>query len=94
MSESWTPPKVYKGDSVIWHDGHDATDAGFAAFVTSTGRDGIVDLIAFPTSAFNGIPKSGVRFHEDPNKQAIHNQQDGVWSWTERHQPARVAKVK
>ena len=95
MSDSWSAPDVYQGDIILWHDGHNATATGFTALVTSTGRDGIVDLIAFPSSAYNGIPKSGVRYHEDPNKHAIHSQEDGVWSFTERYKNRnRLAPAK
>jgi len=91
---SWHPPKYYKGDVVLWHDGLDASARSFVALVTECGKDGLVDLYVIPTSAYNGFPKSGVRHAEDPNKHAIHNQDDGVWSETERAKLQYVAKEK
>jgi hypothetical protein len=84
MSDEYTAPEVFTGDTVIWHDGRTVTDRGYAAIVTATGLNGVVDLTAFPVGAIGGLPRSGVRYHEDPDKRAINNTEDGVWSLTER----------
>lgn len=87
MASDWKAPYVCQGDIVLWYDGPDAKAHPFAAIVTKVdGQPGMVDVLAFPTSAYNGIPHSGVRHANDPNKRAIENQADGVWTHTERRQ--------
>lgn len=75
---------------MLWHDGRSVNDKPYAAIVTAGGLNGVVDLLAFPLGSYGGLPKSGVRFHEDPDKRAIHNTEDGVWSLTERAKRAAV----
>ena len=84
MSDEFVAPEVFKGDSVIWHDGRDANAHGFPAIVTEVGLHGVIDVHVFPPQAYNGFPRSGVRYHEDPDKRVINNTEDGVWSLTER----------
>lgn len=90
MSDLYTPPEAYVGDVVMWHDGRDAGANGYPAIVTGTGLGGIVDLAVVLKQSFGFLPKSGVRYHEDPDKRAINNTEDGVWSLTERAKQMRA----